>query len=121
MGFKELEDIEVWKRTCRLVVMVYKLTDKGELGKDWGLKDQMRRAAVSIPSNIAEGFERSSKSEFNRFAIIAKGSCGELRTQLYLSQALDYLSKSEIEPLLNECKEISLMLGGLSRHLKLNK
>ena len=74
--------MDVWKRGSDLAVSVYKLSDKGDLSRDFGLKDQIRRASVSISSNIAEGFERNSKAEFRRFALIAKGSCGELRSQL---------------------------------------
>ena len=65
--FKKSEDIEVWKRGCRLAVEVYKLTGIKPLEKDWGLRDQVRKAAVSIPSNIAEGYERDSSAEFKRF------------------------------------------------------
>jgi len=81
LSFKRLEEIELWQRGCRLAVDIYKITSFGQLEKDWGLKDQIRRAAVSIPSNVAEGFERDTDAEFSRFASIAKGSCAELRTQ----------------------------------------
>lgn len=116
--FKRIEDIEVWKRGCRLAVEIYKLTGQGQFGKDLGLRDQLRRAAVSISSNIAEGYERESSAEFKRFLLIAKGSCGEIRTQLYIAQALEYLSKSEAEQIIKECVEISSMISGLIRHLK---
>jgi len=112
-GFARLEDIEVWKRGCRLAVEIYKLSGKDALNKDWGLKDQMRRSAVSIPSNIAEGFERDSDAEFRRFLCIAKGSCGELRTQIYIAHALDYIDKTETQEIIQECVEISSMLHGL--------
>jgi len=72
-GFKHLEDIEVWKRGSRLAVDIYKMSLEGLLSKAWGLRDQIRRAAVSIPSNVAEGFERESDVEFKRFLLIAKG------------------------------------------------
>ena len=119
--FKKLEDIEVWRHSCRIAVDIYKVTSLGQLEKDWGLRDQMRRSAVSIPSNIAEGFERESKAEFKRFLLIAKGSCGELRTQLYIVLALKYIEKSQIDSLITECAEISSMISGLIRHLKSNK
>ena len=93
-GFVKLEQMEVWKRGCRLVVKVYKATNEGALEHDWGLRDQIRRAAVAIPSNIAEGYERGTPVEFRRFVQIAKGSCGELRTQLYLAQALGYIARA---------------------------
>jgi len=84
MGFKRLEDIDAWKRGCRLAVEIYKITAIGKFEKDWGLRDQIRRASVSVLSNIAEGFERDTDAEFSRFASIAKGSCGELRTHTKL-------------------------------------
>ena len=119
--FRKIEDIEIWKRSCRLAVEIYKLTGQGPFDKDWGLRDQIRRAAVSIPSNIAEGFERESSAEFKRFLLIAKGSCGELRTQLYIAQALGYIAKLEVERLIGECIEISSMISSLISHLKKNK
>lgn len=118
MLFTKIEEIVAWKRGCRLAVNIYKITAKGALEKDWGLRDQMRRAAVSISSNIAEGYERDTAPEFKRFASIAKGSCGELRTQLYIAQALDYITKSDAESLLQECMEISSMIAGLKKSFK---
>jgi len=79
------------------------------------MQDQVQRAALSIPSNVAEGYERNSNKEFVRFLNIAKGSCGELRTQLYISRKLDFLNKTEFDHLIGEAKEISAMLHGLSR------
>jgi four helix bundle protein len=79
------------------------------------MQDQVQRAALSIPSHTAEGYERNSNKEFIRFLNIAKGSCGELRTQLYISRKLDFLKKAEFEHLIHESKEISAMLHGLSR------
>jgi four helix bundle protein len=95
--FKRIEDIEVWKRGCRLAVEVYRITGAGKFEKDWGLRDQIRKAAVSVPSNVAEGFERQSLREFRRFLLIAKGSCGELRTQMYIAQSLGYVDKEVVE------------------------
>lgn len=120
-GFKRLEDIEVWKRGCRLAVDIYKLSGKDALDKDWGLKDQMRRSAVSIPSNIAEGFERNSDAEFRRFLFIAKGSCGELRTQIYIAKALDYINKPEAQEIIQECVELSSMIHGLTVSIQRRK
>ena len=79
------------------------------------MQDQVQRAALSVPSNVAEGYERNSNKEFVRFLNIAKGSCGELRTQLYISRKLEFLKKSDFEHLIGEAKEISAMLHGLSR------
>ena len=77
------------------------------------MQDQAQRAALSIPSNVAEGYERNSNKDFIRFLNIAKGSCGELRTQLYISRKLDFLKKSDFDRLVVESKEISAMLHGL--------
>ena len=117
MNNKRIEDIEAWKRGCRLAVDIYKITAVGSFEKDWSLRDQIRRASVSIPSNIAEGFERNSNAEFKRFIHIAKGSCGELRTQLYIAEGIGYINKETVNPILQECLEISSMLSGLSKYL----
>jgi four helix bundle protein len=121
VSFKRLEEIEVWQRGCRLAVDIYKITSIGQFEKDWGLRDQIRRAAVSIPSNIAEGFERDTDAEFSRFASIAKGSCAELRTQIYIALAIGYIDNSSANKLLNECIEIASMLKGLMKYLKQGK
>jgi four helix bundle protein len=104
------EKLEVWKKACRLVVDVYKAFSEC---KDFGFKDQICRAAVSVPSNTAEGYERNSPRDFVRFLNIAKGSIGELRTQLYIARELGYLEKEIFEDLLERSKEISAMLAGL--------
>ncbi len=117
-GFKRLEEIEVWKRGCRLAVDIYKLTNVKELEHDWSLKEQIRRSGLSIPSNIAEGYERDSDAEFKRFLLIAKGSAGELRTQLYILKAMNLLPQANIDSYLIECTEISSMLQSLIIHLK---
>ncbi len=116
--FSKLEEIDVWKRGCRLAVDLYKLTGCEELSREWSLRDQMRRAAISIPSNVAEGFERDSPAEFKRFLLIAKGSCGELRTQLYILKALQLINPKDVENMLTECIEISSMIQSLIVHLK---
>ena len=116
--FKKFEDIDAWKKACRLAVDVYQLTNHPGLKKDWGLRDQIRRSAVSISSNIAEGFERNSNAEFKRFLLISKGSCGELRSQLYVIKALSLLPKEDIDKMIKECNEISSMIQSLIHHLK---
>lgn len=121
MMFRKFEEIDAWKRSCRLSVEVYKITNSGLFEKNWGLRDQIRKSVVSIPSNIAEGYERESRTEFKRFLFIAKGSCGELRTQLYIAQAIEYIPKNKAEQLIDECKEISSMISGLISHLKSQK
>jgi len=108
------EQLEVWKAGCRLTVEVY-----GELQKcrDYGLRDQMQRAAVSIPSNIAEGSERQSKKEFVQFLFIAKGSCAELRTQLYIAAKIGAMSAETVQRLADDAKHVSAMLHKLIHSL----
>ena len=106
------EDLEVWKRSARLCADIYK-----ELVglKDYGFKDQITRSALSIPSNIAEGIERESAKECTNFLAYAKGSCGELRTQIYIGMDIGYISKEMGRDWTNETREISAMLVGLIR------
>jgi four helix bundle protein len=112
MAFQSFEDLEVWQRGCRLAVDVFKTF---ATCPNRTLQDQVQRAALSVPSNVAEGYERNSNKEFVRFLNIAKGSCGELRTQLYISRKLEFLKRSDFDHLIGEAKEISAMLHGLSR------
>ena len=112
MAFQSFEDLEVWQRGCRLAVGVFKAFASC---RNFTMQDQVQRAALSVPSNVAEGYERNSNKEFVRFLNIAKGSCGELRTQLYISRKLDFLKKTDFDHLVGESKEISAMLHGLSR------
>ena len=115
MGYRSFEDLEVWKRACRLAVRLYRELKEC---RDYGLKDQMTRAAVSVPSNIAEGAERDSKQEYIRFIHIAKGSAAELRTQLYIAGEIGLLDKSITAELTAELKEISAMLQSITCTLK---
>src|SRR5438067_2818979 len=112
MAFQSFENLEVWQRGCRLAVDVFKAFASC---RNFTMQDQVQRAALSVPSNVAEGYERDSNKEFIRFLNISKGSCGELRTQLYISRKLDFLTKSDFNRLVNSSKEISKMLHGLSR------
>ena len=111
MAYSSFEELEVWKRGCRLAVEIYRLLDAC---KDPVLKDQMKRAAISISSNIAEGAERGSNAEFMRYLRIAKGSAAELRTQLYIAHEIGQLvQKEKASELIAEVKELSRMLQGL--------
>ena len=112
------EDLFVWQKSMTLAEEIYRITKDGQFAKDWGLKDQVRRAAVSIPSNISEGFERYSNKEFRQFLLIAKGSAGEVRTHLYLARSLGYLTPLESESLITSCIEVSRLVGGLIKKLK---
>ena len=116
--FKKFEDIEAWQRSRELTNEIYKITSKGDFARDFGLKDQIRRASVSIMSNIAEGFERSGTGEFAHFLAIAKGSAGEVRSQLYVGLDQGYISEVLFDPLSAAVTEISRMLSGLMTYLK---
>lgn len=99
--FRQFEDIQAWKDSMSLAESVYLASQHGAFSKDFALRDQMRRAAISVSSNIAEGFERTSSQEFARFLSIAKGSVGELRSQLHLARRLGYLTDEQAESLHN--------------------
>ena len=116
MAYKSFEDLEIWQRACRLAVRVYEVLQDC---KDYGLKDQMTRAAVSIASNISEGAERDSKAEFIRFLYIAKGSAAELRTQVYIACRIGTISGQLEKELVVELKSMSSMLHALVKSLKL--
>lgn len=106
------EDLDVWKRSARLSATLYR-----ELRglKDWGFRDQITRSGLSVPSNIAEGYERDSDAEIARFLSIAKGSCGELITQVYIGIEAGYIEKAKGMQWVAEVKEIARILGALIR------
>ena len=111
----QFEDMDVWKRASRLSVSVYK-----ELAnlKDYGFKDQITRSGLSIPSNIAEGLDRSTDKEKRNFLNYAKGSCAELRTQAYIGIEIGYIPRDIGMAWVTETREISSMISGLMRYLK---
>ncbi|TAJ08646.1 four helix bundle protein [Marinilabiliaceae bacterium JC017] len=105
--------LKVWQEAKALSVSIYKLTNSGKLAKDYGLKDQMQRAAVSIPSNIAEGDELDTNKQAIRHFYIAKGSCAELETQLIIAYEINYINTDELDKLSDQCQKISAMLRKL--------
>lgn len=107
---QKFEDLEVWKRARKLTKTIYHATNSGEFAKDFGLKDQIRRASVSIMSNIAEGFDRGNKGDFQRFLSIARASCGEVQSQLYVALDVQYLSENNFQELQERAKELGKML-----------
>jgi four helix bundle protein len=115
------EDLIVWQKARSIAVSVYSITDNGQFASDYILKNQMRRASISISSNIAEGFERNGNKEFVQFLSIAKSSAGELRSQLYLALDLQFIKEREFNALLNDVVEISKMISGLLEYLKNNE
>lgn len=112
------EDLRVWQKARQLANLVYTATRQETFARDYGLVDQIRRAAVSVVSNIAEGFERGSYAEFLQFVYIAKASCGEVRAQLYIARDQEYLTESLFRQCLALAVEVSRMLSGLADHLK---
>lgn len=109
-GFQSLR---VWQRSKDLAVFIYKMTNEGKFTKDFSLRDQIRRAAVSIPSNIAEGDELDTNKQAIRHFYIAKGSSAELLTQVIISFEIGYISQGTFDKIEQECTEISRMLAGL--------
>lgn len=114
--YQSFEDLEVWKRGCQLAVRIYEVL--GEC-RDYGIRDQMQRAAVSIPSNIAEGYERRGR-EFLRFLTIARGSASELRTQAYIAAKIGAITIEQMNELVAEIKEITKMIMGLAKSIRDN-
>jgi four helix bundle protein len=109
-GFKELR---VWQKGKDLTIFIYEITASGKFAKDYGLRDQMRRAAISIPSNIAEGDERETDREAVRYFYIAKGSSAELLTQVIIAFEIGYISEEIFNEIERRCKEVSSMLSKL--------
>ena len=118
MQIKSFEDFEIWKEARHLTREIYTLSKATKFSKDFGLRDQMQRAAVSIMSNIAEGFERGGNQEFVQFLYIAKGSCGEVRSQLYIALDQEYVDQTVADKLLIILKRLSVMIKHLIDHLK---
>jgi|SRR6267378_4999389 len=115
---KKFEDIESWKRARSLTKNIYQVTATGKFAHDFGLKDQIRRATVSILSNIAEGFERGGDKEFLQFLALAKGSCGEARAQLYVALDQEYISVIQFETLIHAATEVSQLISGFMKYLR---
>lgn len=115
---ERFEDLEVWNLAMELSASVYEMTNDGKISKDFGLRDQIRRSSISVPSNIAEGFERDSHNQFIYFLNVAKASCGELRTQVKLANKLGYIENKKSEKLVNECIMVSSQLKGFINYLK---
>ena len=111
----KFEELIAWQKARELAKQIYIVTKQGEFNRDFGLRDQIQRASVSVMSNIAEGFERGSPADFHRFLVIAKASCAEVRSQLYLSLDIGYLQKDDFNRIMNLANETSRIIGGLRR------
>jgi four helix bundle protein len=115
---EKFEDQEGSKLARALTSLIYNVSGTGDFSRDFALRDQIRRAAISIASNVAEGFERDGDKEFLQFLSMAKGSCGEVRAQLYLALDRAYISKEQFAQLCSKAVELSRVLSGLIHYLK---
>jgi four helix bundle protein len=115
MPYQSFKDLTVWQQSRDLAIAIYRLTTSGPLSKDFGLKDQMQRAAVSVASNIAEGYDRTTDKEFLRFLDIASGSLSELRTQLDIALHIGYIDKSAFDSFENQCCKVGAMMTNLKK------
>jgi len=114
---KRFEDIEAWKKARELTQEIYAVSNEGSFARDFGLRDQIRRAAVSVISNIAEGFERGGDVEFRRFLSIAKGSAGEVKAQLYVALDVGLINQDQFDSLYRMATEVGNLIGGFMRYL----
>lgn len=116
--FQSIEEIEAWQKARVLVRHIYSISKQGAFAKDFGLRDQIRRASVSVISNIAEGFERSGNGEFGRFLAMAKGSAGEVKAQLYVALDQGYITQTTFNEIAAWADETGRMIGGLMNYLR---
>ncbi len=110
---ERFEDLIAWQKARALTRAIYEVTRQGAFAKDFGLAGQIQRAAVSIMSNVAEGFERGGRGEFHQFLSTAKASCAELRSQLYVALDVGYLDQRKFDELLRQAEEVARIIGGL--------
>ncbi len=115
---QRFEDFEAWKRARELTRVIYSHTNQALFSKDFALRNQIRSAAVSIMSNIAEGYERDGNKEFIQFLSIAKASAGEVRSQLYVALDTGYINEEDFRNTYSMCREVSVLINGLIRYLR---
>ena len=113
MAVDKFEDLVAWQKARVLTKAIYEATRQEKFARDFGLSGQIQQASVSIMSNIAEGFERSNPAEFHQFLVIAKSSCAEVRSQLYVALDIGYLPQAEFDLLFKQAQELARVLGGL--------
>ena len=121
MKISAFTDLEIWKLSVEVTVAIYKITRNNEFKKDFGLVDQIRRAIISVSSNIAEGFERNNNNEFIQYLRIAKGSAGEVRSQLLVSLKLGYITQQEYVELEKNLITLSSKIGNFLTYLNEKK
>ncbi len=110
---ERFEDLIAWQKARKLTQLIYQVSRRGAFAKDFGLSGQIQRSAVSIMSNISEGFERGGRGEFHQFLSIAKASCAEVRSQLYVAFDVGYLNQDEFDHILAQAEEVARIVGGL--------
>jgi len=118
MKVTRFEDLDIWKRSRDLTRSIYKVSSSAKFSNDWGLKEQIRRAAVSVMSNIAEGFDSGSKPEFARFLMISRRSISEIQSQAFIALDQSYVLQSEFDVIYKETEEIRRMITGFIKYLK---
>lgn len=118
MKITKFEDLEIWKLSLEITKKIYNISSRKEFSKDFGLQNQMRRAIVSVSSNIVEGFEKNNNNEFIRFLSIAKGSVGEVRSQLYVALTIGYLNQEEFDKIHRNLEELGKQIGGFIVYLE---
>ena len=117
-AFQRFEDIEAWQKARELTKAIYAMSNDGQFARDFGLRDQIRRASVSIMSNIAEGFGRGGNKEFMQFLSTAKGSASEVQAQLYVAIDAGYINQDQFQKHYSETEATARMIAGLLRYLQ---
>ena len=118
MKIERFEDIQAWQKARKLVTRIYNVPNKDDFAKDYSLKDQLRRASVSVMSNISEGYARQTDKEFAQFLYIASGSTAEVQSLLYAAQDLKYISKEESDNIYELSSEVARLVAGFTKYLQ---
>src|SRR5438067_10706609 len=118
---QRFEDLVAWQKARELTREIYAVTRTGNFARDFGLRDQIQRASVSVMSNLAEGFERGKRTEFHQFSCIAKGSCGEVRSDLYVALDVGHIEEAVFNSLYARTEEVGRIIGGLRLSLETGK
>jgi four helix bundle protein len=121
MKITKFEDLKIWQLALKITKEIYDITSKKDFSRDFGLRDQIRKAIISVSSNIVEGFEKNNNNEFMRFLRIAKGSVGEVRNQLYIALAVNYITKQEFDELDNQLTDLANQVGKFISYLQSQK
>jgi four helix bundle protein len=121
MKITKFEDLKIWKLSLKITKDIYNLTAKKEFSRDFGLRDQIQRAIISVSSNIVEGFEKNNNNELIRFLRITKGSAGETRNQLYIALAVNYITQQEFDKTNKDLEDLVNQIGGFIVYLEKKK